>query len=158
MLYTAGFSTARMQPDTLTLEHPALWITGAVAVGLLLVYLLLPMPDPGCLFSMTYALTGLAGYALEMVRDVLQTLLFACEHLPYAWYLLAALTVLALCVDVSKSLSVPFFALFCLIALLLCVGLPYPPERRKPTKKKPPIAQQCAPGTGARLLFPRISL
>ena len=138
-----------MHPDTVTLEYPALWITGAVAVGLLLVYLLLPIPDPGCLYSMIYALTGLMGYAFDMVCDALQILLLAYEHLPLAWYMLAVLTVLVLCTDVPKSLSVPFFALFCSVALLICVGLPSP-ERRKKNKK---LQQSTGGGQDAKSLF-----
>jgi hypothetical protein len=148
----------RMGPDTITLEHPALWIIGVIAVVLLLLYLLLPHDTIivplilECLRATTSVFLGLSGYVLDFVYDAVQILVFTFEHLAYVWYLLAALTILSLCIEISKPLTIPFFIVYCLVALTLCIGLPSPVSIEKHKRKKPAMPIPST-NTHSRLFF-----
>ena len=87
---------------------------------------------PG-IYSIISAIFTLCGYAISTLVSVYETLYFSYQHLHLAWYFLTALTIIPICVDISKSISIPFLALYCITALVICCRLP--PTSIKQTKK-----------------------
>ena len=105
------------------------WAMEALAVLLLVLPCCTRLTlGPACIYPIVTAVTGLIGYAIEMVDEILAALVFAWKHLPWAWYFLTALTLLPVCLSnfTSKGFTVGFFAIYCTTALLLCMGLPDP--------------------------------
>ena len=108
--------------------YPQIWL--ALVIIILLVLLCI-IGGQDCAHITTSVFTGLMGYGVDLTYSVLQTILYSYEHIPLEWYLLAALTVVALCLEISKSMAILFFTLYCIIALTLCLSLPSFHKKKK---------------------------
>jgi hypothetical protein len=84
---------------------------------------------PG-VYSVISTLFTLCGYAISTLMSIYDTLYFSTQHLHLAWYFLAAFTIVPICVNISKSMSIPFLALYCITALVICCRLPSAPTKQ----------------------------
>jgi hypothetical protein len=66
----------------------------------------------------------LAYYVACTLQEVLDAAIKAYTHLPFAWYLLAALTVTPMCVDIVRSAMIIYLGAYGLVAWFICVCLP----------------------------------
>lgn len=80
------------------------------------------------LYAVLSAFLTLGYYIACSAYEIVAIAIYAFYHLPLAWYIMAVLTVLPMCLDIPKSGMVVYLASYCFIAWFICVSLP--------TKKK----------------------
>ena len=116
------------------------WIIMTVVIILLiLIFCNRTVLGQDCFYATTYVFSGLVGHVIDLLDDVLKMLIVAYKHLPWTWYLLTALTLFPVCLNTSPSMpgdplslfaskgtTIFFFAVYCITALLMCLGLPDP--------------------------------
>jgi len=85
-------------------------------------------------YSLISAVFTLGSYAIATVLSIYDLLYLCYLHLHIAWYFLAAFTIIPICVNISTSMSIPFLALYCVTAVVICCRLPSTPV--KSTSKK----------------------
>ena len=74
--------------------------------------------------TFTHTLIKFVVCLLTYVFDTLKALFSAAQHLPIAWYAMAALTVLPVCNLITQSAAVLYLAVYCVTGLYICASTP----------------------------------
>ena len=125
-----------------------LWMLALLLSALVLGVLICFQPECKSAFRFTWRSIGPAIYTLiasfftlisyffNSTGEIISILCTASSHLPFAWYVLAALTVVPICIDIGKSIVILYLGIYCVFGFCICNSLPLPPPKSTPGSKK----------------------